>query len=416
MGPRLGPLIVTSVLAETDARGAKLVASRPRGSAAKRIGDSKKLVAFDDSALGEAWARAIAVRTGASPRTPADLLAAIALDTHDVLSAPCPSHHVDLCWSTEGESFVSDDAMVAACTADLDRLEARGVFVRRTRVAVVCTKLLNDAVNRGLSRFHIDLHTMERLTLDARDFANDEVYALCGKVGGFDFYGERFGPLGGYLHTMLLESRARSEYHVPGVGRLAFVRDGDDTHLIIGLASLVGKWARDHLVRRVVRFHRVHDATLPDASGYHDPVTTQFIRASALIRKKLRVEPACFERTALNPTSSSPKKPPKAKARSKSAPSPKPKGAPLARGRCSREKRLELRGRLVLREACLLIFVAARPAAKRVLLVADAPDRVALRASRNSTFAPPPGRRRRRAPPRRPSRRSAACRASPSWS
>ena len=331
MGPRLGPLIVTSVLAETDERGARLVASRPRGSVAKRIGDSKKLVAFDDSALGEAWARAIAVRTGASPRTPAELLAAIALDTHDVLTAPCPSHHVDLCWSTEGESFVSDDEMVAACTSDLERLEARGVFVRRTRVAVVCTKLLNDAVDRGLSRFHIDLHTMERLTLDARDFSKDEVYALCGKVGGFDFYGDRFGPLGGYLHTMLVESRARSEYHVPSVGRLAFVRDGDDTHLIIGLASLVGKWARDHLMRRVVRFHRVHDATLPDASGYHDPVTTQFIRASALIRKKQRVEPTCFERAALGPPSSRAPSGPTSSARRTKPPKPKAQPSPSPR-------------------------------------------------------------------------------------
>jgi ribonuclease HII len=338
MGPRLGPLIVTSVLANVDDAGAKLVASRPRGAVAKRIGDSKKLVAFDDSALGEAWARALAARAGLVARTPAELLAAVALDAEHTLQAPCPSHHVDLCWSTAGERFASDDDSVAACLKDLDRLAAKGVRVVRARVAVVCTKRLNEAVDRGLSRFHVDLHTMERLTLDARDAANDEVYALCGKVGGFDFYADRFGPLAGYLHTVLLETRARSEYQVPGVGRLAFVRDGDDTHLIIGLASLVGKWARDHLMRRVVSFHRVHDAALPEASGYHDPVTTQFIRASSMIRKKQRVDPTCFERAALGtsparagtPTSSAPKKPPTAKP--KATPSPMaPQKEPLPR-------------------------------------------------------------------------------------
>lgn len=300
MGPRLGPLVVTSILTEVDDAGAKLVTSRPRGGAAKRIGDSKKLVSFDDSALGEAWARAIATRaTGTSPRTPEELLRAIAIDGIDTLQEPCPSHHVGLCWNTDHETFTSDDTLVASCTNDLDRLEAKGVRVRRSRVAIVCTKRLNESVSRGLSRFDVDLHTMERLTLDARDEAGDEVYALCGKVGGFDFYAERFGPLAGRLHTMLVEGRARSEYLVPGVGRLAFVRDADDTHLIVGLASLVGKWARDFLMRRVVKFHRVHDDTLTDASGYHDPVTTRFIRASALIRKKERVEPACFERDAL---------------------------------------------------------------------------------------------------------------------
>ena len=345
MGPRLGPLIVTGVLATVDEAGAKLVTSRPRGSAAKRIGDSKKLVTFDDSALGEAWARAIVLRSVGSaraPRTPAELLATVALDGESTLQAPCPSHHVDLCWSTEGESFVATEAMVTACAKDLDRLEQKGVVVRRARVAIVCTKRHNDAVERGLSRFDVDLHTMERLTLDARDEVGDEVYALCGKVGGFDFYADRFGPLAGFLHTMLLESRARSEYQVPGVGRLAFVRDGDDTHLIIGLASLVGKWARDHLMRRVVRYHRMHGAArdgadLAEASGYHDPVTTQFILASALTRKERRVEPTCFERAALYPTSSSaPKKPPKEKTRSKSPKQPAPRRlrrpAPLPSG------------------------------------------------------------------------------------
>ena len=301
MGPRLGPLIVTSVLTEVSRAGAKVVTSRPRGAIAKRIGDSKKLLAFDDGALGEAWARAISRRSGVDPKTPAELLAALAIDPEEVLQAPCPGHHVDLCWSTDGEQFITGEAEVELLTKDLATLEARGVHVRRARVAIICTKRLNDAVLRGQSRFDVDLHTMERLTLDARDEAKDEVYALCGKVGGFDFYGPRFGPLGGYLRTMLVEGRARSEYHVPSVGRLAFLRDADDTHLLVGLASLVGKWARDHLMRRVVRYHRTHapTQTLPDASGYHDPVTTRFIDATTLVRKTRNVETACFERNAL---------------------------------------------------------------------------------------------------------------------
>lgn len=299
MGPRLGPLVVTSIVATTDGSGAEVVRSRPRGAIAKRIGDSKKLVAFDDSALGEAWARAIAARTGSNARTPSELLRAVALDGDDELRAPCPSHHADMCWSDDGEAFAADDALVARCTKDLDRLVAKGVRIARARVAIVCTRRLNDAVSRGLSRFDVDLHTMERLTLAARDEVGGEVYALCGKVGGFDFYADRFGPLAGWLHTVLIEGRARSEYHVPGVGRLAFVRDAEGAHLLVGLASLVGKWARDQLMRRIVRWHRTAAPELPDASGYHDPVTTRFIEASALVRRERRVTPSCFEREAL---------------------------------------------------------------------------------------------------------------------
>jgi hypothetical protein len=141
---------------------------------------------------------------------------------------------------------------------------------------------------------------MERLTLAAREQVGADVYALCGKVGGFDFYGDRFGPLAGRLHTVLVEGRARSEYQIAGVGRLAFLRDADGSHLIVGLASLIGKWARDHLMRRVIRYHQARDPALPNASGYHDPVTTRFIDASTLIRKERRIEPACFERGSLS--------------------------------------------------------------------------------------------------------------------
>lgn len=316
MGPRLGPLIVTSVVTETTPDGAKLVSSRPRGTIAKRIGDSKKLVAFDDSYLGEAWARAIVARAGITATTPTELLRTIALDSDEALRAPCPSHHTDMCWADEGERFHGGDELVASCARDLDRLEQKGVRVVRIFVGIVCTKKLNEAVGRGLSRFDVDLHTMERLILAAREETGQDVYALCGKVGGFDFYGDRFGPLAGRLHTTLCEGRARSEYAMPGVGRLAFVRDGDDSHLVIALASLVGKWARDHLMRRIVRWHQGFAPGLPEASGYHDPVTTKFVNASALVRKKQKVLSACFERLALGKvakvaaaaTSSAPKK------------------------------------------------------------------------------------------------------------
>lgn len=309
MGPRLGPLIVTSVLARVhpEKDGAKIATSKPRGTLAKRIGDSKKLLTAGDTSLGEAWARAIVTRASSrsdtplttGPLTPADLLSTVALDSDEVLRAPCPSHHTDLCWGAEGEMFAAADDEVERCLKDLTRLEERGLDILGVRIGIVCVRKLNDAVDAGLSRFDVDLHTMERLALAAREQAGADVYALCGKVGGFDFYADRFGPLGGRLHTVLCEGRARSEYHLPGVGRLAFLRDGDDSHLVIALASLVGKWARDHMMHRIVRWHRSHIPDVPEASGYHDPVSSQFIATTALVRKTLRVDGQCFERTSI---------------------------------------------------------------------------------------------------------------------
>ena len=53
------------------------------------------------------------------------------------------------------------------------------------------------------------------------------------------------------------------------------------------------------MMDRVVRYHREVDDSLPAASGYHDPVTTRFIQATELTRKKRGLPDACFERRAL---------------------------------------------------------------------------------------------------------------------
>lgn len=304
LGPRLGPLVVTAVVLEAREGAERAAMSKPTKALAPRLGDSKALVRYGGSSLGEAWARAIAARLelGGELGDPDALAHAFFLEGKSVLRAPCPPErehgHGGQCWGAAGEVFGSDDAAVAQASRDLDRLEKRGLRVRALRIAVVCTQRLNEAAARGVSRFAVDLHTMERLVLSLREELGHDVMAVCGKVGGYDRYGDAFGPLGGRLHMALVEGRARSEYRFPGVGQIAFVRDADDSHLIVSLASLVGKWARDLLMSRIVRYYRgaAGNAELPDASGYHDPVTTRFIDATALIRKDRGLPDACFER------------------------------------------------------------------------------------------------------------------------
>jgi ribonuclease HII len=303
LGPRLGPLIVTAVSASATDQGAALLVKKPRGGLATRLGDSKRLVSFDDSALGEAWARRLAstaATTNAPTTSPVALVAALALDPDETLRALCPSHHEAQCWGAEDEAFVAEAATLDAIAADLAKLEARGVRVLRARVAIVCAKRLNDAVDKGQSRFDVDLHTMERLVIDAAKFAGEEVTATCGKVGGFDRYGDAFGRFA--LHTPMVEGRARSEYRVPGVGTVAFVRDAEERHPLVAMASLVGKWVRDLMMRRIVRHHRARVPDVPDASGYHDPVTTRFIEATAIVRRREKIDDACFIRRALPPS------------------------------------------------------------------------------------------------------------------
>ncbi len=300
LGPRLGPMLVTAVMARVTEDGAAIVGRKPRGGLAERLGDSKAMVAYGDVALAEAWARALAKRgcgrPGFSYETIDELVHAIALEDRATLRAPCPDHVSGQCWNTNEEGFVAQDELMKTIDKDLEKLALKGVEIVAVRSSIVCSKRLNDGLDAGKSRFTMDLHAMEELILSLHAMAGAEVEAICGKVGGFGKYSGAFGPLGGRMHAILEEARPKSVYRFPGLGDIAFVQDGDATDVLVAMASMVGKWVREVLMGRIVRHYQTLVPGLKGASGYHDPVTTKFIEATKIVRQDKRVPGDCFER------------------------------------------------------------------------------------------------------------------------
>jgi ribonuclease HII len=301
LGPRLGPLVVTAVLADVEPEAWDTCGKKPKGALRKRLGDSKAFVAHGNIELAEAWARALALRGCARhpAESPAELVRAISLDDAGELERPCPEQAHPQCWGALGEAFTAPDKLVRTLSTDLDRLADKGIAVKGVRSAIVCAKRLNDEVDAGRHRFTVDLHSMERLVLSFAESAGSEVYAVCGKVGGFGKYSQAFGPLGGRLHATVEETRRRSTYRFPGVGVLSFVQDADASDLLVSMASMVGKYLREILMARIVRHYQLAAPDLPDASGYHDPVTTTFVKETALLRKRAKIPDRCFIRRSL---------------------------------------------------------------------------------------------------------------------
>ncbi len=302
LGPRLGPMIVTAVLAEVTPDGHATASRKARGKLGERLGDSKALVAHGDVALGEAWTRALVEKgcgrpeVGRAPRTVDDLVRAVSADTPEVLRAPCRGEAERQCWSAGEQAFSAEPGLVETLSNDIDKLSKKGVRVMGVRSKIVCTKRLNDALVEGKSRFAVDLHSMEELILSLREQAGSEVHAICGKVGGLGSYSDAFGPLNGRLHSVLEERRPSSRYYFPGIGEIAFLMDADDSDILVSMASLVGKYLREALMDKIVRYHQATTPEAPDASGYHDPVTATFVQATALVRRARGIPDTCFER------------------------------------------------------------------------------------------------------------------------
>src|SRR5580704_1344844 len=123
LGPRLGPLVVTAIVAKASGAGVAKASSRPKGALRKRLDDSKKLVSFKDNALGEAWARAIARRTGLGDAKTADeLIHLLSMDGAGALRAPCPEDHLGQCWDAGDEPFQCEPKLLAKVERDLEAL------------------------------------------------------------------------------------------------------------------------------------------------------------------------------------------------------------------------------------------------------------------------------------------------------
>lgn len=295
LGPQLGPLIVTSVLARVSEEAARSMQDEPQRFLHGRLADSKKLVDHRHVALAEAWARVLGPKGPAVP-DPGELLEGLSLETMTGLQSQCPKEAIEQCWGTEAEDFVADAAHLAHAQADLNRLRELGIEVVWTRSSITCVLRMNQARSRGIGRMDLDLRAMEALILAARERAGEEIVARCGKVGGLMRYGAKFTLLSGHLATTLEETRSESAYQLAGLGRVHFLRDAEERDPLVSLASLVGKWVREVLMGRIVRFHRQRAEGLPDASGYNDPVTDRFVRDSLPLRRQLGIPDACFVR------------------------------------------------------------------------------------------------------------------------
>lgn len=292
LGARLGPLVVTGVMAEVDERGTRTLSRKLPKALRETLDDSKRLLSHEDVRLGEAWAR---VLTGERARTPAELFEALSLEGSDELKKPCPATVSAQCWSVEREAFHAEAELLALVRKHRSMLEERGVSLRSVRTSVICTERLNRARRAGKNRFVSDLHAMESVVLSFRKEAAADVKAVCGKVGGMGEYSRFFGPLAGFLHVVLEQGKARSAYRFPGLGELVFERDADAGDPLVMLASLVGKYVRELFMHRIAtHYPRAEEAPRP--SGYHDPVTDEFVLATSRLRRKRGVPHNCFER------------------------------------------------------------------------------------------------------------------------
>jgi len=294
LGPRLGPLVVTAASLDLEAYDLRELADLGRDLG---IDDSKVTSAFGRMGHAEGIALALAeLCLGRHPEHIDDVLDAFVRGGAAALRRPCPKGASEAqCWSAR--------VPLAAFGGDIEwgrdvlaRLREAGAEVRHVRSVVACAGTLNHAFAAGQSKLRVDLAYFESLLRDARAAAPEDLLAICGMVGGIRKYRDHFSEFLDGVET-LRESRREARYRIAGVGEVSFEVKADSRHLPVAMASMVGKYLRELMMARMNGFYREADPSFPAFSGYHDPITSRFVEASAGMRRKLKILPACFERS-----------------------------------------------------------------------------------------------------------------------
>jgi ribonuclease HII len=293
LGPRLGPLVATAAMIEVDAYKKDELSEIGRLFG---ITDSKATCGFGKMRWVETIALALIERLfGQCPADVDSLLNLVALDGLDGLQGVCPSLSKAQCWSKKVALPVFRGEIERGREV-LQKLDEARIKITWVRSAVACAFVLNREVKRLGSKFTVDLSLFERLVLACRASTSADIDAYCGLVGGIRKYCNYFHHLEQHRIEKIEEIPGRSAYTIDGVGRIAFELDADQYHLPVSLASMVGKYLRELLMERQNQYYLERDPLLRRVSGYHDPVTREFVEQSLAMRHELGISNDCFER------------------------------------------------------------------------------------------------------------------------
>jgi len=297
LGPRLGPLVATSVVLE--------VSRYPRAALCRRglglgLTDSKETGGFGRMAFTESVALALVERGGAGvPASVDGFIDRVAPESRPKLRACCPDEATARqCWGVDPSlpMFGGDAAQGRRL---LDRLIGRSSLrIVDVRSRVACAGMLNAKHSDGTNKLAVDLELFEDLIASVHVRHGSPLLVLCGMIGGIRDYASRFARFDSNRVEAIENRRGQRRYRVEDLGELRFEVDADARHLPVALASIVGKYVREVCMHRIGEFYRNDVPELKLASGYHDPVTTRFIDATERSRRRLGIAPDCFHRHA----------------------------------------------------------------------------------------------------------------------
>ena len=230
LGPRLGPLVATSVVLEASRYPRAALRERGLGLG---LTDSKEAGGFGRMAFTESVALALVERDGAGlPTSVDDLLDRVAPQSRPRLRTCCPDEATALqCWGVD-LSLPVFGGKAADGKRLLDRLIGRSSLrIVDVQSRVACAGMLNAKLSDGRNKLAVDLELFEDLIASVHARHGSPLLVICGMIGGIRDYASRFTRFDSNRVDALTNRRGQRRYAVNGLGELRFEVDADAQHL-----------------------------------------------------------------------------------------------------------------------------------------------------------------------------------------
>jgi len=170
-----------------------------------------------------------------------------------------------------------------------------GIKLRTVETIFYCPREFNKGIRKYENKLSLEFVILEKFFRKYYNLFGGDLLFLCGKLGGTKRY-ERFFNYMKKFEILKKREGSDSSYKFENFGEIKFIRSGDALHSPIALSSIFGKLVREIFLAKMNRFFRSLNPSLPRASGYNDPVTSEFIKRTKRLRMKLKIPDDCFLR------------------------------------------------------------------------------------------------------------------------
>lgn len=212
----------------------------------------------------------------------------------------CGEEEKNMCWEPdfslplwEERNFLEEIPPAGKRTKDI--LEREKIRILALNTLICCPYNFNFLL-QVYNKAELNLYLFETLIKYYYQKYRGEFLFICGKIGGIKYYHRYFKLLNKYHCLKFSEKDELSEYHFENLGKVSFIKDGDENYFPISLSSIIGKYIREIFMRRINTYFSSRVSGLPYVSGYRDKFTKEFIKRVEGELFRLNISPLCFRR------------------------------------------------------------------------------------------------------------------------